>query len=229
MLAPYLSDYDPVTTAEGSLDPMGLYSIADSLATILVPGVRERQAHPRFLTATAVGAQICAYFDDDRIARDQISDPAQVYEWYLVEGIVRNASGKKEYRGLPGSQKAETAFHAGLPLSAPRYLKSPKVFGFQGVYRTLARNLDVIDNFGHIGENGYTLVKIWEREQGMSGFTTSESGPGSSFRESRNGVVSSIGRYGICSMRGLYRSIAQGSASMRYQTCGYCEHDGETV
>jgi len=51
MLLPLLSEADPAATSEGSLDPLGLYAIADSLAGRLVPGLRERMTHPRFLTA----------------------------------------------------------------------------------------------------------------------------------------------------------------------------------
>ena len=39
---PFLTVYDPIGTSEGSLDPLGLYLIADQLAMKLVPGVRER-------------------------------------------------------------------------------------------------------------------------------------------------------------------------------------------
>ncbi len=39
-----LSEYDPPLTSEGSIDPLGLYPIADALGVRLVPGVRERQS-----------------------------------------------------------------------------------------------------------------------------------------------------------------------------------------
>ena len=50
--------YDPIGSSEGSLDPLGLYLIADQLAMKLVPGVRERMLRVRFLTAMAVGALV---------------------------------------------------------------------------------------------------------------------------------------------------------------------------
>ena len=65
---PNLTDYDPVKSAEGALDPLGLYSIADNLAVKLIPGIRERMSHPRFLTAIAVGAAINRDFDEDLLA-----------------------------------------------------------------------------------------------------------------------------------------------------------------
>lgn len=88
MLTPLLTEADPAETSEGSIDPLGLYSIADALATRLVPGVRERQKHPRFLTAIAVGLAICSQFEDEGPAAEGKSEPWQVFEWYQVEGLM---------------------------------------------------------------------------------------------------------------------------------------------
>ncbi len=126
-------------SAEGALDPLGLYSIADALALRLAPGLRERQADPRFLTAYAVSLELCKEFGEETLAADGISEPWQVLEWYLVEGLVRTRQNRQETHGLPGSDKAEQAIKDGVPLSAARYLKTPRVFGFHGVYRLLAR------------------------------------------------------------------------------------------
>ncbi len=51
MTFPFLTSYDPPGTSEGTLDPLGLYQIADQLAMQLVPAVRERMQQIRFLTA----------------------------------------------------------------------------------------------------------------------------------------------------------------------------------
>jgi len=53
---PSLTAFDPETSSEGTLDPLGLYLIADQLATKLVPAVRERMQRIRFLTVMAVWA-----------------------------------------------------------------------------------------------------------------------------------------------------------------------------
>jgi len=68
MLMPFLSDADPRVSAEGSIDPLGIYAIADALAVRMIPGVRERQQHPRFLTSIAVSLSLCSEFPDDVIA-----------------------------------------------------------------------------------------------------------------------------------------------------------------
>jgi len=183
MFLPYLSDYDPATSSEGTLDPLGLYSIANALGVRLVPGVRERQTHPRFLTAMAVGAWLCKDFDEEIIAKDGFSAPWQVYEWLFVEGIVRLAARKEDYRGLPGSMKAEQTIAEGQHLSANRYLKTPTVFGFHGVYRLLARTLNILDNYNRLAASGYELLTIWEKEQNLRGFTSSTEGSGKNWRK----------------------------------------------
>jgi len=67
---PFLTAYDPPSTSEGTLDPLGLYLIADQLAVQLVPAVRERMQRIRFLTAMAVGALVTEGLDDDPLLRD---------------------------------------------------------------------------------------------------------------------------------------------------------------
>ncbi len=178
ILAPLLTEFDPALSSEGALDPLGLYSIADSLAEKLAPGIRQRQSNPRYLTAIAVASAVCSGFDDD-IAKDGVSEPWQVFEWYMVEGLVRSIEDNNEIRGsLPGIDKAKRALRDSLHLSASSYLKTPRVFGFHGVYRVLARRLDLIDQYGHLGEKGFELVTIWTKEQGLEGFYGAGDGTG---------------------------------------------------
>src|SRR5262249_39141819 len=135
MFTPLLSEADPRVSAEGSIDPLGTYAIADAAAVRLIPGVRERQQHPRFLTCVAVSLSLCSEFSEEDIAADGISEPWQVFEWYFVEGIVRTTKERARLRGLPGQDKAAAAINDGVSLSAKRYLKTPTVFGFHGIYR----------------------------------------------------------------------------------------------
>jgi len=181
MLMPLLSEADPRVSAEGSIDPLGIYAIADSLAVRMVPGVRERQKHPRFLTSIAVSQSLCSEFSDDVVAADEVSEPWQVFEWYLVEGMVRTTKEEKWLRGLPGQDKAVGSIKDGVPLSAKRYLKTPTVFGFHGVYRALARDIEV-ERADRLGETGFALVTAWEKEQGLDGFCGSGDGPGKAIR-----------------------------------------------
>ena len=184
---PNLTDYDPINSAEGALDPLGLYSIADNLAIKLVPGIRERMSHPRFLTAIAVGAAINHDFEEDFLAADGQSEPYMVYEWHAVEGLFRKW-GDNGIRGLPGILKTRDCIKQGLKLSAPRYLKTASVFGFHGVYRLLANNLDIVRE-GLLGNNGYELVSVWEKEQRLHGFWVGHGGPGSSVKSQIQGAI----------------------------------------
>ena len=178
---PFLSEADPEVSAEGSIDPLGTYTIADSLAGRLVRGVRERHRHPRFLTATAVSLAVCDSFDSDQVASDGVSAPWQVFEWYMVEGLVRTVQDRKQLSGLPGSDKARAAIRDGVPLSANRYLKTPTVFGFHGVYRALARDVG-IEQAGCMGDMAHRLLTTWAREQDLEGFVGSGGGKGASMR-----------------------------------------------
>lgn len=172
---------DPEQSAEGSLDPLGLYGIADELASQLCPGVRERQRRARYLTMQAVSLALRANFDEDRMDRFGRTEPWLVFEWHVVQGLVRCGKMDGESMSLPGSQKAANAEKRGEPLSASNYLKTPTVFGFHGVYRLLARDLCIEDN-AVLGSAGRELLRVWEEEQGLMGFISSADGPGRGLR-----------------------------------------------
>jgi hypothetical protein len=196
-LAPLLTEIDPAESSEGGINPLGTESLADALAIRLVPGVRERQRHPRFLTALAVSLEVCRDFDEETLASDGVSAPWQVFEWYLVEGLVRTAESGERV-GLPGSMKAAKASADGVPLSANRYLKSPAIFGFHGVYRVLARALGIEDD-GRLGEAGFDLVNIWAKEQGLEGFAGTGGGEGLAVRNQlREAVQAGLEKGATC-------------------------------
>jgi hypothetical protein len=185
---PKLSEYDPPTSQEGAIDPLGLYSIADNLALRLIPGIRERMKHPRFLTAMAVGNVFTRKYDEDIIAAYGQTEPYLVYEWHMVEAMVRTRGDDEALSGFPGKRKAKDCIKDGLHLSAARYLKTATVFGFHGVYRLLADNLNIIRN-SHLGENGYQLLATWEKEQSLSGFFNGNAGPGADCRQQLQSAI----------------------------------------
>lgn len=98
-ILPYLSQFDPPQQSEGSLDPLGLYSIADALGVRLAPGIRERQTTPRFLTLALVGMVACG---ESYAADSKGIPPWLVYEWLIVESLVRQLRGTPELQGVPG-------------------------------------------------------------------------------------------------------------------------------
>jgi len=169
--APYLTQADPVSLSEGSLDPLGLYVIADRLALTLVPGFRERMSKPGFFKAIAAGSHICSQFNSE-YASDGISPAYLVYEWHVVQALIKTFinDDPDQLIGLPGREKATDAYEDGEPLSFKRYLVTPNVFGFHGVYRTLVSQIDIIDDDYNLGETGFDLLKAWEEEKKMQGF-----------------------------------------------------------
>ncbi|WP_157593868.1 hypothetical protein [Rubripirellula obstinata] len=179
---PMLSEADPAESAEGSIDPLGIYPIADSLASRMVPGVRERQQHPRFLTVIAASLWLCSTFDEEHVAEDGVSEPWQVFEWYVVEGLARETKDKSLLRGLPGRDKADKLRAEGIPMSARGYLKGPRTFGFHGIYRALAREIGV-EQAGRLGDAGFSILSAWESDQELEGFLGSGGGPGRNHRE----------------------------------------------
>jgi len=182
MLTPVLSLADPVVNAEGSLDPLGLTSLADKIADIMLPGMTARMSWPRFLTAMAVASVVTESFDD--WASDGVTPTYLVFEWYAIEAYAKSDSSRgNNLLRVPGIDKARTALREVSPMSARRYLKTPTVFGYHGVYKTLARALDIVDGELSLGENGRRLLRTWEREQKLEGFTDGNSGAGASLRK----------------------------------------------
>ncbi len=171
---PAFTEADPDTMQEGKLDPLGLAAIADHLADLIAPGMTARMSRPRFLTAMAVCALVTESVVDD--AAIDGTDPDLVFEWLLVEGLVRAPDLPPEaFRSVPGTEKARLAMRQGRRMSAGAYLKTPTVFGFNGVYRPLARALGVLGSGAVLDELGFELLRAWEREQGMRGFISRQS------------------------------------------------------
>jgi hypothetical protein len=170
---PFLTLPDPPVTGEGALDPLGLATTGERLADWILPGMTARMNRPRFLTAIAVSAVVCQDLsDEDRTAADGVTPGYLVFEWLVVEGFARMAD-RLDVQRTPGIDKARACVRSAVPMSAMNYLKAPTVFGFHGVYRRLARHVGIIDEHDILLENGYLLLKTWEREQGIEGFLDS--------------------------------------------------------
>lgn len=164
---PFLTSYDPPGTSEGTLDPLGLYQIADQLAVQLVPAVRERMQRIRFLSAMAVGALVTEGLEDDPRQRD--ASPYLVWEWLVVEALMREMSDDPDVWGVPGSLVARRALDQHGCLDARSYLKTPRIFGFHGVYKRLATHLGLVDVHLGPGPNAEGLVDAWARGLDLGG------------------------------------------------------------
>jgi hypothetical protein len=164
---PFLTSYDPSGASEGTLDPLGLYQIADQLAVQLVPAVRERMQRIRFLTAMAVGALVTEDLDDNPEVRD--ASPYLVWEWLVVEALMRIRGEDIGIWGIPGTLVARRALSQHGYLDARSYLKTPRIFGFHGVYKRLAIRLGLVDVHLGSGPNTEALVDAWARSIGFNG------------------------------------------------------------
>jgi hypothetical protein len=164
---PFVTAADPDRAGEGSLDPLGLARIADRLADSLAPEVTARMSRIRFLTAIAVSAHVLEASD----LTGPAGTPAYLaFEWHLVEALVR-VRPETGTDAVPGIQKARSRLRdRRRHLDGPSYLETPKVFGFHGVYKRLAKDLEVVDDeLGLLGD-GEKLLATWERDQGLGGF-----------------------------------------------------------
>lgn len=164
---PFLTAYDPPGTSEGNLDPMGLYQIADQLATLLVPAVRERMLRVRFLSAMAVGTLVTEGLDADPRLPD--SAPFFVWEWLVVEAMIRSHTEDSDLWGVPGTRVARNAIRDHGYLDARSFLKTPRIFGFHGVYKRLAHRLEIVDVDLAPGRNAEALAGAWARGRGFQG------------------------------------------------------------
>ena len=172
---PFFTTYDPPGTSEGSLDPLGLYQIADQLAIQLVPAVRERMQRIRFLTAMAVGSLVVEDLDGEPRHRD--ATPYLVWEWLVVEALIREMDDDPSIWGVPGINVTRTARAQHGYVDARSYLKTPRVFGFHGVYKRLAVHLGLLDVHLTPGPNAERLGDAWARGAGTQGNRRRQASP----------------------------------------------------
>jgi hypothetical protein len=183
MTFPKITNYHQIENSQGTLDPIGLYAIADRLGAKLAPDLRERMRHPRYMTAIAVGKVICSDIGED-YASDGVSTAWQVYEWYVVSALVKvyTKTDPDQLIGLPGREKTNKAIKENIGLNKDRYLKTASVFGFHGVFKTLTHsyNFGLCKNNYELNTFGENLVDTWAEEQGLSDFRTN---PENKFRK----------------------------------------------
>jgi hypothetical protein len=189
---PVLSELDPVIAAEGSIDPLSLGRVYDHLADRILPALTVRMSRIRFVTAIAVGARVCADWEDEDLAADGVTPPWLVYEWFVVEAFVRERESLRQREGalrIPGQRKVANAIRARRPLSGSAYLKTPTVFGLTGIFRRLVEKARVVTTDLRLDDAGYELVRAWEKDQGLEGFLEAGGGEGARFRKALQSAV----------------------------------------
>ena len=115
----------------------------------------------RFLTAMAVGAFVTEGLEDDPRRRD--ASPYLIWEWLVVESLIRISGDDPTLWGVPGTQVTRRALDQHGSLDARSYLKTPRIFGFHGVYKRLANHLGIVDVHLGLGPNAEPLVDAWAR------------------------------------------------------------------
>lgn len=179
---PFLTEADPDKVQEGSIDPLSLAMLADRLADQIAPDVTARMSRIRFVTAIAAGATISEELGSET-ASDGRTPAYLAYEWLVVESLARRRP-PVQTQSVPGIQKARRVVSRTPSghLDAGSYLQVPKVFGFHGVYKRLARGLGVVDQDLLLLGSGDELLRIWERERRWPGFADRTPGsPGGLF------------------------------------------------
>lgn len=186
-MLPFQTAFDPPQQAEGSLDPLGLYSIADALGVRLAPGVRERQSKPRYLTLALAGFAVCQGALQELGSQKNL--PAWlVFEWLVVQALVKRFAGTPDLRGIPGRDKVAECLRRGEPVCASNYLKTPSVFGFHGIYRVLGVKVGLFDADGNPMERGRRILQAWQQDQQLAGYLDGQ-GPGRDLRRAIDKAV----------------------------------------
>jgi hypothetical protein len=177
---------------EGSVDPLSLQPVYERLADRILPAVTVRMSRIRFVTAMCVGARVCRDMDSDLVARDGVTPPWLVFEWFVVEALVRMQEHFDDFARIPGMLKVARCIRNKRPVSDASYLKTPKVFGFSGIFRRLATTLGILTEDLELDDIGYELARAWERDHGLDGFVTAADGsnsPGASLRNRMRSAV----------------------------------------
>ena len=184
LLPPVLSMSDPVLEAEGSIDPLSLSPIYDRLADRILPALTVRMRRIRFVSAMCVAARTCANeLDDEDLATDGVTPPWLVFEWFVVEALVRRKDDLEDADGVPGGRNVANAIRSGRPVCHQTYLKTPKVFGYSGIWRRFATQAQILTEDQLLDESGYAIVRAWEKDVGLEGFQDgSDSTSGGRFR-----------------------------------------------
>src|SRR5437868_9603784 len=100
---PQLSASDPAVESEGSIDPLSLSPVYERLADRILPSLTIRMRRVRFVTAMCVAARVCADdYEEDDVAQDGVTPPWLVFEWFVVEALVRKKEELADAEGVPG-------------------------------------------------------------------------------------------------------------------------------
>jgi hypothetical protein len=96
------------------------------------------------------------------------ASPFIIWEWLVVEALVRTYSSDDIW-GVPGTSVTRRALEQHNYLDARSYLKTPRIFGFHGVYKRLANQSGLLTIQLAPGPYAEGLVDAWARDLGYRG------------------------------------------------------------
>lgn len=165
---PVISLADPVVDGEGGIDPLSLQRTYERLADRMLPAVTVRMTRIRFLTVMSVGARVCDAFEPDELAADGITPPWLVYEWFVIEALAREGESVDQ-QAIAGLRKVRDCIKSQRHVSNATYLKTPKVFGFTGIFRRLATQATIVDDDIRLDDGGWELLRAFEKDEQLPG------------------------------------------------------------
>ena len=121
--------------------------------------------------------------------RHRDASPYLVWEWLVVEALIREISDDASIRGVPGTGVTRRALAQHEYVDARSYLKTPRIFGFHGVYKPLAVHLGLLDVHLGPGPNAERLADAWARGRGLAGIAGAKPWPI---------ITQSSGSFSIC-------------------------------
>ena len=136
------------------------------LADRILPALTVRMRRIRFVTAMCVAARVCDGYEIDDVATDDVTPPWLVFEWFVVEALVRHKDELDDAEGVPGGLKVASARRRGHAVSHASYLKTPKVFGFSGIFRRFATQAGVLTDDLTLDDGGHAILAAWEADLG---------------------------------------------------------------
>lgn len=165
---PAISLPDPLLDDEGSVDPLSLQRTYERLADRMLPAVTVRMSRIRFVSVMCVGAHACSKYELDAVASDGVTPPWLVFEWFVIEALAR-AGKDVEQQTIAGLRKVKNCLEAQRHVSNATYLKTPKVFGFTGIFRRLATQATIIDDDVRLDDGGWELLRAFEKDESLPG------------------------------------------------------------
>ncbi|MFN8172451.1 MAG: hypothetical protein U0R65_11360 [Candidatus Nanopelagicales bacterium] len=90
------------------------------------------------------------------------------FERIVVETLARTPEAARQ-TGIPGIAKAQERLVVHQRLDPRGYLKSPRVFGFHGIYRPFATATGLVDASGNLLSEGRTLLEAVQSDHRLSG------------------------------------------------------------